>query len=77
MKKYLKNGKIFQGGKISILEELDDFLESRNNDVAPQVYLINDLKLIDYSILTSSSHILNAVRQELDEHERASIIIEL
>ena len=77
MKKYLKNGKIFQGGKISILEELDDFLESRNNDVAPQVYLINDLKLIDYSSLTSSSHILNAVRQELDENERASIIIEL
>ncbi|MDH3361436.1 MAG: methylhydantoinase [Nitrosopumilus sp.] len=77
MKKYLKNGKIFQGGKMSILEELDDFLESRNNDVAPQVYLINDLKLIDYSSLTSSSHILNAVKQELDENERASIVIEL
>jgi N-methylhydantoinase A len=77
MKMSLKNGKIFQGGKISILEELDDFLESRNNDVAPQVYLVNDFKLIDYSSLTSSSHILNAVRQELDENERASIIIQL
>jgi N-methylhydantoinase A len=77
MKMSLKNGKIFQGGKIAILEELDDFLESRNNDVAPQVYLVNDFKLIDYSSLTSSSHILNAVRQELDENERASIIVQL
>jgi len=77
MKKFLKNGKIFQGGKISILEELDDFLESRFNDVAPRVYLINDLKLIDYSSLTSSSHILSAVRQELDENERAAILIEV
>ncbi len=75
MKMSLNNGKIFQGGKISILEELDDFLESRNNDVAPQVYLVNDFKLIDYSSLTSSSHILNAVREELDENERAAIIV--
>lgn len=76
MKMSLNNGKIFQGGKISILEELDDFLESRNNDVAPQVYLVNDFKLIDYSSLTSSSHILNAVQEELDENERAAIIVE-
>ena len=76
MKKLLKNGKIFQGGKISILEELDDFLESRHNEVAPRVYLLNDLKLIDYSSLTSSSHILSAVKQELDENERAAVLIE-
>lgn len=76
MKQSLNNGKIFQGGKFSILEDLDDFLESRNNDVAPQVYLVNDFKLIDYSSLTSSSHILNAVREELDENERAAIIVE-
>jgi len=76
MKMSLNDGKIFQGGKFSILEELDDFLESRNNDVAPQVYLVNDFKLTDYSSLTSSSHILSAVREELDENERAAIIIE-
>jgi len=77
MKKHLKNGKIFQGGRISILEELDDFLESKHNEVAPRIYLINDLKLIDYSSLTSSSHILSAVKQELDENERAAILIEI
>lgn len=77
MKISLNNGRIFQGGKISMLEELDDFLESRNNDIAPQIYLVNDFKLIDYSSLTSPSHILNAVRAELDENERAAIIIEI
>lgn len=76
LKKSLKNGRIFQGGKISILEEVDEFLESRHNEVAPQVYLINDLKLIDYSSLTSSSHILSAVKQELDENERAAVLVE-
>lgn len=73
----IPNSKIFQGGKISILEELDDFLESRNNDIAPQVYLLNNLKLIDFSSLTSISHILNAVQEELDSSEKAAIIVEL
>lgn len=73
----LKNAKIFQGGKISILEELDDFLESRNNDIAPQVYFLNDLKLIDFSSLTSISHILNAVHEELDSSDKAAVIVEL
>ena len=77
MKLSHKNAKIFQGGKISILEELDDFLESRNNDIAPQVYLLNNLKLIDFSSLTSASHILNAVQQELDNSEKAAIIVEM
>ncbi|MFI5416703.1 MAG: hydantoinase/oxoprolinase family protein [Nitrososphaerales archaeon] len=76
MKLSHKNAKIFQGGKISILEELDDFLESRNNDIAPQVYLLNNLKLVDFSSLTSASHILNAVQQELDSSEKAAIIVE-
>lgn len=77
LKKSLKDGKIFQGGKISIIEDLDDYLESRHNDVAPQIYLINDFKFVDYSSLTSSSHILNAVRQELDENEHAAVLIEI
>ncbi|TBR25086.1 MAG: hydantoinase/oxoprolinase family protein [Candidatus Nitrosotenuis sp.] len=76
MKLSHKNARIFQGGKISILEELDDFLESRNNDIAPQVYLLNNLKLVDFSSLTSVSHILNAVQQELDNSEKAAVIVE-
>lgn len=77
LKLSIKNGKIFQGGKISVLEELDEFLESRHSDIAPQVYLLNDLKLVDYSSLTSPSHILDGVRLELEESEKAAVLIEL
>jgi N-methylhydantoinase A/oxoprolinase/acetone carboxylase beta subunit len=76
MKLSIKNGKIFQGGKISIIEELDDFLESKNSDIAPRIYLLNDMKLIDYSGLTSPSHIINAVKQELGD-SKSAIIAEL
>ncbi|HIH68492.1 MAG TPA: hypothetical protein HA290_03350 [Candidatus Nitrosotenuis sp.] len=73
----MNNAKVFQGGKISVIEELDDYLESKNSDIAPQVYLMNNLKLIDFSSLTSISHILNAVQQELNSSDKAAIIIEI
>jgi len=73
----IKNARVFQGGKISILEELDDFLESGKSEVAPQVYLLNNLKLVDFSSLTSASHILSAVREELESSEKAAVIVEL
>lgn len=77
MKLSLKNGKIFQGGKISILEELDDFLESRHSEIAPKVFLLNDLKLVDYSSLTSSAKIIDGIRKELEKSEKAAILVEL
>jgi len=73
----LKNGKIFQGGKIAILEELDEYLESKHTDIAPKVFLLNDLKLVDYSSLTSSSQIIDAVRSELTDSEKGAILIEI
>ena len=77
LKLSINNGKIFQGGKMSLIEELDDFLESRNNDIAPRVFLLNSLKLIDFSSLTLTSHIVNAVKQELDDENKAAIIVEI
>jgi len=73
----LKNGTLFQGGKISVMEDLDDFLESTHSEIAPKVYLLNDLKLVDFSSLTSASHILGGVREELSESDRAAILIDL
>lgn len=77
LKLSLKNARIFQGGKISILEELDDFLESRHSEIAPKIYLLNDLKLVDYSSLTSSKKIIDSVTLELDTSEKGAIIVEL
>jgi N-methylhydantoinase A/oxoprolinase/acetone carboxylase beta subunit len=73
----INNARLFLGGNISILEELDDFLESRHSEIAPQVYLLNNLKLIDFSSLTSISHILNAVKEELDSSDKAAVIVEI
>lgn len=72
----VKNGRIFQGGKLSILEELDEFFESTPHEIAPQVYLLNDLKLIDLSSLTSVSHILHAIHDELGGTDKAAAIVE-
>jgi len=77
MKLSLKNAKIFQGGKITVVEELDDFLESRHSDIAPKIFLLNDLKLIDYSSLTSASKIIDGVREELVNSEKAAVLAEL
>ena len=73
----IKNGRLFQGGKISILEELDEFLESKSSEIAPRVFLLNNLKLTDYSSLTSTSHILNGVRDTLEDSEKAAVIVDL
>ena len=73
----LGNGRIIQGGRISVIEELDEFLESRRSEVAPKVFCLNDLKLSDYSSLTSSSKIMDAIRLDLEKSERAAVIVEL
>ena len=40
----MENGRIMQGGRISVIEELDEFLESRRSEIAPKVFCLNDLK---------------------------------
>jgi len=52
-------------------------LESRHSEIAPKVYLLNDLKLMDYSSLITSSDIVDAVRIELVGSEKAAVLIEL
>ena len=73
----IKNGRIIQGGKITVLEEIIDYLESGNSEIAPKVYLLNDLKLVDYSSLITSSDIEDAVRGEFVNSEKAAVLIEL
>ena len=71
----VRNGIMFQGGKITVIEQLDNFLANKN-DIAPQVYLLNELKLVDFSGLTSKSHILEATKKELADSIKAAVIIE-
>ena len=77
LKMSLKNAKIFKDGETSALEGLDEFMESRHSDIAPKIFLLNDLKLVDYSSLTSPSKIIKSVAQELENSEKAVILAEL
>lgn len=69
------DGVLFQGGKLAIIEELDAYMESRHSGVAPQVHLIDDTRMLDFSGLTSPSHVLGAVQDELDGDAKAALII--
>jgi len=70
------DGVLLHGGKLAIIEDLDEFLESRHSSIAPQVHLVDDTRLLDFSGLTSTSHLLGAVQDELDDDAKAAVIIE-
>ena len=72
----LKNSKIIEANSSDSISNLDKSLSS-TGDIAPQVYFLNELKLIDFSGLTSKSHIVDAIKKELDSVSKACIIIEL
>ena len=69
------NAKIIDGNLSEIISGLDKILSS-DADIAPQVYLLNELKLIDFSGLTSKSHIIDAIKKELKSFSKACVIIE-
>ncbi|MDP6304146.1 MAG: methylhydantoinase, partial [Candidatus Nitrosopelagicus sp.] len=77
LKLSVKNGKIFSGEEEETKENVRQFLKSRNNDIAPQVHLLTDLKLIDYSSLTSNSSVVDAIGQEFKESKKVIVIVEL
>ena len=72
----LKNSKIIEANSSDSISNLDKSLSS-TGDIAPQVYFLNELKLIDFSGLTSKSHIIDAIKKELESVSKACIIIEL
>jgi len=73
----VKNGRLFQGGTLTLLDEFDEFLESIRGELAPQVHLLSDLKIVDFSGLTSASSIINAIKLELEGSTKGAIVVEL
>ena len=57
---------------------MDRFFDSKHFDIImPGVYLINSLKMMDFSGLTSRSHILTAVSGELAEGEDGMVVVDM
>ena len=71
----LKNAKLITGDVSEITTGLQKALSSEY-EISPQVYLLNELKLVDFSGLTSKSHIIDAIKKELEEFSNACVIIE-
>lgn len=71
----LNDALVLQGGRNSILDELEEFEAHRGSEIAARTYLVDDMRLVDYSALTSSAHVLDAARKELGD-TRAAIIVE-
>ena len=69
-------GVIFHGDRHAVTEKLGEYMKSKHSGIAPPVHLIDDVRMLDYSGLTSPSHVLSAVQDELAEDARAAIIIE-
>jgi N-methylhydantoinase A len=71
---HLQDGKIMCGD--NMMRDLEELLLTRKSEISPQVYLLNDLKLIDFSSLISSAHIMDAVRMEMKSSENSAVLVE-
>lgn len=72
----LANAVILQGGRNSILAELEEIGAHQSSEVAARTYLVDDMRLVDYSAITGVSHVVDAVRKELGDL-RAAVIVEM
>ena len=62
------NAAIFNGAPDDVADRVDEFLHEHKdggNDLAPQVHILDGIKLMDFSSLTAPEHVSKAVRDEL------------
>jgi N-methylhydantoinase A/oxoprolinase/acetone carboxylase beta subunit len=62
------NAAIFNGAPDDVADRVDALLHEHNdggNDLAPQVHILDGVKLMDFSSLTAPEHVSKAVRDEL------------
>ncbi len=78
----LDNAKIIKGNK-NLKNEIDTLIFKLNNkskdDLAPQVHILDDMKIVDFSSLTSPQHLIEAIKNEIDKinTDKITIIIKI
>jgi N-methylhydantoinase A len=74
----LDNAKIIKGNK-NLKNEIDTLIFKSNNksseDLAPQVHILDDMKIVDFSSLTSPEHLIEAIKKEIDKINTDTITI--
>ncbi|HEY3094489.1 MAG TPA: hydantoinase/oxoprolinase family protein [Nitrososphaera sp.] len=64
----VENAAIFNGSPEKVSEEIENLLKrhsAEGKDLAPQVHILDGMKLMDFSSLTAPEHVSKAVRDEL------------
>jgi len=64
----IDNAAIFSGKKEEVAEKIESLLfksNDRNHDLSPQVHILDDTKLVDFSSLTAPEHVSKAVQDAL------------
>jgi len=78
----LDNAKIIKGNK-NLKNEIDTLILKLNNksndDLAPQVHILDDMKIVDFSSLSSPQHLIEAIKKEIDKinTDKITIIIKI
>ena len=74
----LDNAKIIKGNK-NLKNEIDTLIFNSNNksnqDLAPQVHILDDMKIVDFSSLSSPEHLIEAIKKEIDKINTNKITI--
>ncbi|MGE0243337.1 MAG: hydantoinase/oxoprolinase family protein [Nitrososphaeraceae archaeon] len=74
----LDNAKIIKGNK-NLKKEIDTLIFKANNisneDLAPQVHILDDTKIVDFSSLSSPQHLIEAIKNEIDKTNADEITI--
>jgi N-methylhydantoinase A len=64
----VENAAIFTGSPEQVADRIESLLKQHadsGNDLAPQIHILDGVKLMDFSSLTAQEHISKAVRDEL------------
>ena len=72
-----ENSAVFQGDLEGVAGSLNRFFDSGHFGIMPKVYLVSGPKMLDFSGLTSRSHILDAVGGELAGGKIGAAIVDL
>src|SRR5688500_14657602 len=70
------NAAIFNGSPDDVADKVDGMLQkhrANGNDLAPQVHILDGVKLMDFSSLTAPEHVAKAVRDELKKAAAAQV----
>src|ERR671912_811469 len=78
----LENAKIISGNK-KIKNEIDtmiyQLMNKSNEELAPQIHILDDMKIVDFSSLISPDHLIDALKNEIDKTntDKITIIIKI